>query len=198
VKRVVSLIAAAMLIGTLAVPTSALAESKGCQGLDQALSTIQLPPGYWTVGTHTYWTHYVDRNPDPAWNVDFWFGPYTFTVDPAAPLHQGNVTLPTLDLWGSLQSIDGPIADNTINPAQRTFFYGGWSNLPMTADTWFAWGFPGSPYTMAQWKAEIAMSPISFRWDSGEEVVGTMGPLQSMCVGTGGGDWFLRSWGRKF
>jgi hypothetical protein len=98
--------------------------------------------------------------------------------------------------WGSLWSVDGPILDNRINPAQQTVFWGGWM-LPVTTDTWNALGYLGTPYTMQQWKAEMAMSPVSFIW-GGEEVVGNQGPIQSVCVGTGGGSQFLRTYGNKF
>lgn len=199
-RRLLALLTAAMLIGAVIVPSAVSANSstKGCQGYGQTGSTIQLPAGYWTVGVHTYWTHYVDTNPDPAWTSDQWYGPFTFTVDPNATLHMGNVILPTLDFWGTLYSVDGPILDNTINPAQKTFFYGGWAPLPMTADTWIANNFPGTPYNRQQWKAEMAMSPISFRWDSGPAIIGNMGPLQSYCVGSGSSSFFLRTYGKKF
>jgi hypothetical protein len=94
-----------------------------------------------------------------------------FTVDPTAPLHEGNVILATCD-------------------------FGDWI-LPWTADGWIVNGYPGSPYTPQQWNAEMAMSPISFAWDDGTEVVDTQGPIQSACVGTGGGSLFLRTYGRR-
>ena len=198
-RRLLALLTAAMLIGAFVVPSavSANALTEGCQGYGEALSTIQLPAGYWTVDTHTYWIHYVDTNPDPAWEYDELDGPFTFTVDPTAPLHKGNVILPNLDFWGTLYSVDGPILDNRINPAQTTFLYGAWAPLPMTSATWSAEGYPGTPYTMKQWKAEIAMSPISFQWDSGTEIIGNMGPLTNYCNGGGGASFLLRTYGRK-
>ncbi len=202
-RRLLALLIAAMLIGAFVVPAavSANALTEGCQGYGEALSTIQLPVGYWandSHDTHTYWIHYVDTNPDQAWTFDEWHGPFTFTVDPNAPLHQGNVILPNLDFWGTLYSVDGPILDNRINPAQKTILYGGWAPLPMTAATWIAKSYPGSPYTMKQWKAEIAMSPISFQWDSGPEIIGNMGPLTNYCNGGGGASFLLRTYGKKF
>ena len=103
-RRLLALLTAAMLVGAFVVPSavSANALTEGCQGYGEALSTIQLPAGYWTVDTHTYWIHYVDTNSDPAWKYDELDGPFTFTVDPNAPLHKGNVILPNLDFWKTL------------------------------------------------------------------------------------------------
>lgn len=194
-RRVLSLAAAVALTFALAFPgvVSAFSPNGLCQGQMTSMSTIGFGPGYWSTGVHTYSVHFVDTYPGDEF--DGTFGPYSFTVSDTAPIYKGNVNLPTQDFWGGLWSEQGPVPDNTISPAQGTFFYSGWI-WDMTGQV-----YGGPPYTTAQAKAELAVSPIYFSWDGGPEVLGNPGPLKNGCdygLDKAGIGYFNRTWGKKF
>jgi hypothetical protein len=183
--------AVAILVGALAFPGAVTASSGSGPGTGTMLSVsiLQFGPGYWGVGDHTYSIQYYSTWCTCANETD---GPFTFTVDPLAPLYAGNVFLPNQspDLWGyGIYSEAGPVPSNTINRAQGTFFWAGWT-FDMT-------GASGPPDTIAGIKTFLAESSISYRFDGGPWVLAPQSPITNISaygfVKKGGG-FFHRTW----
>lgn len=163
-RRVATLIVAAALLVPVASPAIVTANSSPCQqGTARAFNSIaamQFAAGYWSDGSHAVAFHYVA----PSYGVDDTFQ-FSFQVDPAAPLYSGYAQI---RFWG-IRTADGSVVD-TINPAQPTEMVAGW-----------AW-WPGDYTSMADIKAALSASTITFAWDGGDPALIRMGPVTNACV----------------
>ena len=163
-RRPPILLAAALLIGALALPASAAAQSP-CMGVDTALATIAMPDDAWKVGQHTYQVRFTYDN-GASWDD---FDPVTFTVDAGAPSFDGPIFL----RYNMLSSTAGPPtpAGTSIQPGQSTVFYGG--HL-----LFIGWDFATRHEAHDFW----AVAGVYFSWDGGPWVAGHKLPVTSACA----------------
>jgi hypothetical protein len=164
-RRLLTLLAAALLVGAFVLPGSAAAQSP-CVGVDTALATIAMPAGSWTLGAHSYKVRFTyDNGASPPQD----YGPVTFTVETGAPAFAGPVFL----RYDGLSSTAGPptSAGTRIQPGQRTVFYGG--HL-----LFIGWDFATRNEARDFWST----SGVSFSWDGGPWVAGHKLPVTSACA----------------
>lgn len=169
IRYVFVLIASLTLLLLTAFP--ALAD-KACQDVPYDFvhsHTLEFSPGDWSTGTHTYQTRVT--LPDGS-VVEF--DPVTFEVADGSPLITGQVLL---RYWGLL-SREGPTL--SIHPDQDTAMQISWTyELDMS---------------MADMKTERDGIIVEFRWDGGDYMVVTAGPIRSYCAVLNNGN-FMRAWG---
>jgi hypothetical protein len=163
-RRPLTLLAAALLVGAFVLPTSTAAQSP-CVGVDTALATIAMPAGSWTLGEHTYRVRFTYDNGASVED----FAPVTFTVETGAPSFGGPVFL----RYNMLSSTAGPptSAGTRIQPGQPTVFYGGHLMF-------IGWDFATRKEAHDFWSA----AGVSFSWDGGPWVAGHKLPVTSACA----------------
>lgn len=168
-RRALCLASSLALVATLALAPAAGAYSiRGeCEGIMLSQGTLELPPGYWEEGTHTYSLKFTQVGyPDDVW------GPFEFTVSRDAPLYPGQVWL----AYFVRMAGDVEVPDQAINPAQDSVFWSAWV-FDMTGEIF---GPPAT--TMQEAKAALAAATISFSWDGGDWMVARQGPITSACA----------------
>lgn len=153
---------------------AASASGPGCNSDWRVHYTVNLAPGYWSEGKHTYEIRVTENG------VVTLMESGGFRVEAAAALHRGEVffrrggTTP--------YTIDGHA--DSVNPAQ---------------DTAFQLTFAGAE-TRAQAQETRDTTMISWRWDGRADWVdGAVSPVLSVCAANAErDDYFLRNWGPDY
>ncbi len=133
--------------------------------------SLELPPGFWSSGSHNYEIAGSESG------VPFSFY-REFLVTNAAPLIRGQAYLRFVGVATS----QGPVTE--INPAQDTV-------MQIT----FLYSDPVLARPQAE--ASRAATTVQMRWDGGSWISVAPGPLMKLCTFDNPGH-FLRSWGPKF
>lgn len=175
-RRISAVLACLSLLLAGPGASAATASGPGCNSDWRVHYTVDLAPGFWTVGKHSYEFRVTENG------VTTFTASNMFNVDPSAPLYRGEAffrregTTPV--------TIDGPRPDPRVNPAQDTAF-----QLSIIG---------GETRAQAQQTRDTTM--ISWRWDGATEWVdGTKSPVLSVCAADPErDDYYLRNWGPDY
>lgn len=140
--------------------------------------SVDLAPGYWATGYHSYEFNVLDDLTGNVFHEAGWF-----VVDASAPIHRGEVMFRRG--LANPYSIDGNILNRRINPAQDTLFQLHNGDISGTR-------------TGAEYIHEHV--GIVWRWDDVTDwIAGTRSPVVPNCsADTNHAGFWLRDWGHDY